>query len=638
MILKLNSNNIHFISPLSIILLLISGVIGLSPLTISAQDSEGYYMFPINPGQQNYLAGTMGELRSSHFHAGIDIKTGGKEGLPIYAAADGYISRVRISTGGYGHALYLNHPNGTATVYAHLSKFEPGLAAYIFEEQYEQEKYTIQMFPNKDEFQFRRGDIIGYSGNTGSSSGPHLHFEIRDASSRILDPLKYGFSEIIDNITPQVKKIAFVTLDENARVNGTYGRFEFDVIKNDKGIYQTRSPIELRGKVGIQMYAFDYLNGVYNRNGIPETTLVIDEDTVFREFKNRMSFAQQRSILVHMDYDAYRNSGIKFNKLFIDNGNSNDIYDVPSQGFHFSDSTHNISIYFSDSYGNLSTLQTTVNKRRIVNLPDPTFEEFEIYRGNLHLKEIFSDSPQGVKLYFGDALIGLTPYRESEKMAYYLWDLTNGIPDSIYSGGQIIKTGIYAELPSNTEMSFHNHDLNIALTKNSLYDTLYLKFNKSYDSLTRLEIFNFPHNNVPFKGNLEVTLKPENKYNDSLANVYSVLGNSLGYMGGEWNEEGITFSTRDLTKFTIAEDSVAPVIDPIIIDKSRLVFEINDEMSGIASYRATLNDEFLLMGYEPKKKLIWAIPKKENIPISGEFSLEVEDNTGNKASYKRKLN
>ena len=149
--------------------------------SLSAQlgEYEGYYFFPINPGSQSYLAGTVGEIRSSHFHTGIDVKTGGQIGLPIYAAADGYIFRMKISTGGYGHSLYMAHPNGTYTVYAHLDKFQIGLEKYARARQYEEESYDIEAFPKKDVFYFKQGDIIGYSGNTGSSSGPHLHFEIR---------------------------------------------------------------------------------------------------------------------------------------------------------------------------------------------------------------------------------------------------------------------------------------------------------------------------------------------------------------------------------------------------------------------------------------------------------------------------
>ena len=154
---------------------------------LNAQSSDNYYLFPIRPGEQNYLAGTMGELRSSHFHAGIDIKTGGQSGWPVYAAADGYINRIRISNGGYGHALYIAHTNGTSTVYGHLSKFNDDIAAYVLDEQYEQQSFTLQLFPNKEQFKVKKGDIIAYSGNTGSSTGPHLHFEIWH-NNLIIDP------------------------------------------------------------------------------------------------------------------------------------------------------------------------------------------------------------------------------------------------------------------------------------------------------------------------------------------------------------------------------------------------------------------------------------------------------------------
>ena len=118
---------------------------------------ESYYIFPINPGTQSYLAGTVGEIRSSHFHTGIDVKTGGQIGLPIYAVADGYISRIKVSTGGYGHSLYMAHPNGTFSVYAHLNEFQVGLEKYTRAKQYEKESYDVDLFPKKDIFYFKQG-------------------------------------------------------------------------------------------------------------------------------------------------------------------------------------------------------------------------------------------------------------------------------------------------------------------------------------------------------------------------------------------------------------------------------------------------------------------------------------------------
>lgn len=605
---------------------------------LSAQDtSEGHYLFPINPGDQNYLAGTMGEMRSSHFHAGIDIKTGGKTGLPVYATADGYISRIQVSTGGYGNALYMNHPNGTISVYAHLERFQEEIDQFTTAKQYEQESFEIREFPENGQFFFRQGAIIGYSGNTGSSSGPHLHFEIRDQDHKILDPLRFGFSEIKDNIQPVLKNIAFVTLDSEARVNETYGRFEFDVIKS-RGIYHTRAPIQLRGKIGIEIYGYDLLNGVYNRNGITKITLMVDDDTVFRQLKSHLSFSNQRNIVVHMDYDAYKKSGIKYNKLFVDDGNTNDFYTRPSGGYVFSeDSVKTLRIYLEDSYGNISTFESRVNNLKVLNKPDPDISPYELYRNHLHFKADYKKGPEQIWIFLRDRTVNLEPYRTDGKTAYYIWDLRSGLPDSINYSGEVIKPGIYSMIPSEAEVTYFYPDMDISFKKHSLFDTLYLQFEKEVDWSENKEFFRFPHSNFPLRSSVLINLRPELNYPDSNSHVYSIYGDRLSYIGGEWDDGSIRFYTRDLVDFTIAQDSTPPSIQPVIINSNELYFKINDQRSGIRSFRATLNGAFLLMNYEYKKDLIWSRPKDSGIPIQGEFILEVEDNAGNKNTYQRNL-
>ncbi len=602
------------------------------------QNEDNYYLFPIRPGEQNYLAGTMGELRSSHFHAGLDIKTGGQTGWPVYAAADGYVSRIRISNGGYGHALYLNHPNGTTTVYAHLSKYGEDIANYVLQEQYNQQTFTIQLFPKKEQFQVKKGDIIAYSGNTGSSTGPHLHFEIRNKNQHILDPLKYRFSEIKDQITPQVKRIAFVTLDGNARINGMYGRYEFDVLKTGNS-YKPRVPIALSGKIGIEIYAYDLLNGVYNRNGIPETTLVIGQDTIFREVKNALNFSLQKTILVHMDYARYKKGGPKFNKLFLDEGNNNSIYPVRSSGYYFDEDTvQHITIYLKDSYENLSVMEATVNNRRVINKPDASITNYAIFRNHLHLKHFNSTGSEPITVYHGGHERIITPYRESSKVNYGLYDLRTGIPDSVRINGNTEETDIYALLPSGHAMTFFNHDFELSLHQRTLFDTLYLRFNKSYDTLNKQELFEFPLQTIPFRRRFSLTLKPANTYPDSSARVYAKYGKRLSYIGGQWEEGMISFNTSSFGTFTIAEDTIPPTITPKKTNKQpSLYFKITDDLSGIKEYRATLNGEFLLMSYEYKENLIWATPRNENISLTGELVLEVSDNTGNKTVYHQNL-
>ncbi len=601
-------------------------------ITLQAQNYSGYYLFPINPGQQNYLAGSMGELRTSHFHAGLDIKTGGQIGLAVHAVADGFVSRIKVSGGGYGNALYIQHPNGTTSVYAHLDKFSEEIAKYVLQNQYKDRTFEIDLFPDRENFPVKKGQVVAKSGNTGSSSGPHLHFEIRDKNQDILDPLSFNFAEIKDQLTPLLKSVAFVTLDENSRVNESFGWYDFDVIQTTPTT-TTRVPISLKGKVGIEVYAYDRQDGVYSRNGIKETILKIDGDTVFAERKSKLDFSNQRDIQSHFDFAAYREKGIKYNKLFIDDGNTLQIYNKRSGSFYFDDKEHLIQIYLIDSYGNISSFETTVNNHRIVNKPEPAIDKFEIFRNFLHFKSSYEGNPNLVELYLGNGRIDLSPYRSDKRTAYYLWDLRKGLPDSINFCGEVIKTGIYSEIPSNTETGFYNHHIDAMFSKYDLFDTLYLQFEKKYDQARKLEIFRFPHDNIPLRSPVEVRLKPEKSYNPKNSSVYAMHGRSLSYVGGVWDKKTIKFRTRELETFTIAQDSIPPIITPVVINSREVVFKIGDSLSGINRFEANINGKFVLMNYEPKKRLIWSEKLDENIPFSGEFVLELVDNAGNKTFY-----
>src|SRR5690606_27278458 len=216
----------------------------------------GYYLFPIKPGEQNFLAGNMSEIRPNHFHTGLDIKTDGKQGLPVHAAADGFVHRIKISSFGYGNILYLKHPNGQTTVYAHLREFSPAIAAFMRKEMYQERKNELEVYLDEETFPIKKGDTIAYSGNSGSSAGPHLHFEIRDSLDHAIDPLKFGFSEIIDNTPPTVVKVALSPLEINSRINGKFSREEFPV-HYDGVTFYVNQPIEISGKVGIEISGYD---------------------------------------------------------------------------------------------------------------------------------------------------------------------------------------------------------------------------------------------------------------------------------------------------------------------------------------------------------------------------------------------
>jgi hypothetical protein len=602
-------------------------------MSFSALSQQARYLFPIQPGQQNFLSGTMGELRSNHFHGGLDIKTGGRIGLPVYATADGYISRINITTGGYGHTLYLTHEDGYTSVYAHLDRFNDELESYIREKQYEKETYEIREFPKKDQFRFKQGDVIAFSGNTGSSSGPHLHFEIRDENHRFLNPLQYGFEEIKDNLPPLLKKMAFVTLEEDARINGAFGRYEFEVLKVN-GVYTLRKPVKLSGKIGVEIYHYDHFNGTYHRNGIPLITYLVDDDTVFHQNKNSMSFGLNRHILAHMDYPVYAKRKTKFNKLFIDDGNKQDIYLNGNGIVDFDENKHyTLKLYMVDSYQNITKFEYRINNRRIVYPEIPQIKSFEVL-GNT-LQYVSQDTSTNV--YYHYLTSKNKPYLSRSGRHYYLWDLDKGLPDSITSNSDVIRPKFYMTIPSGVRYSFYNNDFELESYRKTLFDTLHVRFDKSFDETNQLEEFNFYNYYDPLSGNLKIRLKPYNTYGPK-SSVFSKYGSRISYVGGEMQEDGAyEFTTRNLGTFTIAYDSIAPTITPISWNNPAIKIKITDDLSGIKRYRATLDDQFLLMKYDAKKHMLLAQPKEPNKRFSGEFILQVEDNLGNLTEIKRQL-
>ncbi|MDA9343908.1 M23 family metallopeptidase, partial [Algibacter sp.] len=201
------------------------------------------------------LSGSFAELRSNHFHSGLDIKTQQRTGLKVKASARGFVSRIKVSHYGYGKALYITHPNGYTTVYAHLQKFSPDIEAYVKKHQYQKETYEIELFPKAEDLSIQKDALVAYSGNSGGSGGPHLHFEIRDKQERPMNPMLFGF-DIKDTSTPVIKSVYAYPLDKNSIINASNAKQKLRLTPLKNGDYTAES-IEAIGNIGFGIGTYD---------------------------------------------------------------------------------------------------------------------------------------------------------------------------------------------------------------------------------------------------------------------------------------------------------------------------------------------------------------------------------------------
>lgn len=308
------------------------------------------------------LAGSFGEIRGNHFHSGIDFRTNQREGYPVYAVADGYISRLRVQNSGFGQALYINHPNGFTTVYGHLQRFAPKIATIVKNLEYEKKSFEIDEFPDATLIPVHKGEIIAWSGNRGSSGGPHLHFEIRDTKTEeTINPQFFGII-IPDNIPPVIHGLYVY------RLNGK--TFNENISKQAIGIsgangsYKTAAPISLTGEVGFGIVVTDRHNGLSGTNGVYSIQLEVDGKKVYTSALERFAFEDSKAINSHIDYPTYLNTKRSIQKSFIEPGNPLKIYSglINNGRINFNDgATHQLRYIITDSKGNSSVLPFTVN-------------------------------------------------------------------------------------------------------------------------------------------------------------------------------------------------------------------------------------------------------------------------------------
>lgn len=332
-----------------------------------AQDNypQDYFRSPLDIPL--LTSGTFGELRTNHFHSGIDLRTQRKVGLPVYAAADGYVSRIKISTYGYGKAIYITHPNGYTTVYGHLLKATPAIEEYSKKQHYKEKSFEIDVYPVVNELLVKKGDTIAFSGNTGGSFGPHLHYEFRDTQSeKVINPFYFGLAnEFLDTRPPVIESLLVYPMDENSIVNASQQPVLANLVLQKDGSFLASS-IKAYGTIAFAVQTHDLSNNNYGKNGVFGIQTYLNGNANFAIKFDTFSFDETRHVNNYIDYERFVKTKQKFQKLFIEtpyelsllsknqsNGliniqpNSNYTYKIEVTDFHQNKTVIHVPIQFS---------------------------------------------------------------------------------------------------------------------------------------------------------------------------------------------------------------------------------------------------------------------------------------------------
>lgn len=544
-----------------------------------------YFRSPL--GVPLYLSGTFGELRSNHFHAGLDIKTQGKTGLNIYAAAEGYVSRVRVSPYGYGQAVYIDHPNGYTTVYGHLDGFNEVIANYVKSMQYQNESFTIDVQLPPGLITVTKGEVIAKSGNTGGSGGPHLHFEVRDTDSEWpINPLHFGF-KVADSRAPVFTGLYVYNLDEQVR---PYPKKKIIVVKN-QGKQFGISPATVvteSSSVGVAANVYDLLNGASNHNGIYALSMSVDGIEKFNMDLETWSFDESRYLNAHIDYALYREKKRRVNKCFVEPGNALSIYQKMEDAgtIDLSDKeSHKIKIIAKDWAGNQSIL--TFNLRW-----DPSKEA-------------------------------------SLKHPYHTELLQYGLPN------YIDKDELRANFPS---LAFYNDVFFNYGAVESKHANVYSLKHQLHSSKTAVH--------VPYQMWIKAREMPPHLRDKAVLISIDDKGGRDVFANTSWEGDWCTAEVKGLGEFHIGVDTKAPTIKSMATYSgkdcrkyNRLFFKISDDLSGIKKWIGKLDGEWVLMEYDYRDRSLKHYFEKDLPSGEHHFDLLVIDNSGNEKrlsfSFKR---
>ncbi|HEY4208400.1 MAG TPA: M23 family metallopeptidase [Puia sp.] len=530
---------------------------------------KGYFRNPLDIPIK--LAANFGELRANHYHMGLDIRTQQKVNLPVMAAADGYVTRVVIEPLGFGQAIYIRHPNGYTTLYAHLNKFYPALAAYVDAEQYRQQSWQVSLDIPPGALPVKKGMFIAFSGNRGGSQGPHLHFEIRrSVDDTNLNPLLFGMP-VADDVPPVIFRLgiydrALSTYEQSPRI--------LPVRKEAAGIYHLDDSLVFVAAthISFSISAFDSQTGSTNPNGIYQAMLYEDEAVISRFVMDDISYNDTRKINAHIDYKTRETGGPWLEHLSrLPGYKAPTIYleeaprgTVPVKGLTHSSAdgvidlsdglSHHVRIEVKDAYGNTTSLEFQVQYRATPS-------------------SVIQSQPLAGKLFSPGSLDGF----EGENVAFYVGE--NALYDHVHIGCAIADSALDGLSP----------------------------------------VYAIGSTFIPLQEPLLVRIRPRaDAMPASKARIVMVrsVGRKKYVVAPEWLDDWASARFREFGDFQLVEDRQAPVITPIgiregaVLSKARrIAFRVKDDLGAIKRFRAELDGQWLCFSNDKYLDFIYEFDK-----------------------------